>query len=236
MKRFFLLVLLIPFTLLTTTRTLAQMEASPDSEATTDAKIKDKVEQRIQKVLSNQINEKKAFVGQITTIADSIIITTQQGEKEINFDDQTIFVDSQRKEIEVKDLEEETYVIAMGIPAGDDALDAIRVVITEKPIFPEKVVVLGTVNDISSDGENILMIKQLKDDQIYEVEVTDKTKINQKENGNLQSIKFNGIETDNQVIAIGVPDNDNDTLLSANLIRIQTADKSQPTDPGNFPD
>jgi hypothetical protein len=219
MKRNFLIVFFLSL-ILVSPRVLAQSESTPAAEPTADPEIKEKVEQRIQKVLNSQTGEKKAFVGQVSEIDDYLMIETKTGSVEINFDEQTTFVGPEGEKIQADEIVEDEYIIAMGILASTDALEASRVVVIEKPEPLEKVSVFGTVSDTSSDGENILMLKRLKDDEVFEIEVTGKTIINQDQDGEIEKIKFEDINEGGRLIAIGTTENGNDTLLTATLIRV----------------
>ena len=221
---------------------MAQTESAEQKlTPTVDPEIKQKVEQRIQDVLTAKDDQKRAFIGEITEINSIIEIETSQGTKQVKIDEEeTAIIGLKRENLEADDLEIDQYVIAMGYLGNGDVLEAKRIVITTKPEASSYAVVFGQVTDKSSDGENILTLKHLKQDKTYDVEVTKKTTITKRIDGEIEEIKFDEVETKDLLIVIGEKE-DGNGFITAKTIRVVSAQNSpdqkdnQPESPTSTP-
>lgn len=209
------------FSLATLKPGLAQTESDQQNlTPTVDPEIKQKVEQRIQDVLTAKDDQKRAFVGEITGINSVVEIETNQGTKQVKIDEkETAIIGLKRENLKAADLEINQYVIAMGYLDNNEVLEAKRVVITTKPETNSQSVVFGQVADKSSDGENILTLKHLKENKTYDVEVTKKTILAKKVDGKIEEIEFDEVETRNLLVVIGEKE-DGNGFITAKTIRV----------------
>jgi hypothetical protein len=190
---------------------LMAQENSSDSQITptVNPEVKEKVEERIEKVLKANTQKKRAFNGEILSIDDSLSVDTRHGERTVKITSETDIVGPKKEALELEDLSEGDYVITMGYLEDEDTLEARRIAVSQKPTPKEIDIALGEVTDSSSDGENILTIKRANTETIYEVEVTAKTVITKKSDGEMAKAKFSDVEIGDRVIALGKMDADN---------------------------
>lgn len=164
--------------------------------------------------------QKRAFVGEITDITNTtLVLDTGRGEKQAKASDETTIIGLGKKETDFGDLEIGSFAIAMGYLEETGILDARRIVIIEKPKVPARAVAFGVVEDKSSE-ENILTVKHPKKETVYEVEVTDDTKITKKIEGKMETIKFEDIEIGDRLVAIGTPTEENENSITAKIIHV----------------
>jgi len=209
-------------------------ESSPAAKKTIDLKVqgarnwaKQKAREMIEKVRKGQ---KRAYVGEVLKISNStIVLKTRLGEKQIEVDDQTTFIGTGRREIEFQDLEIGSFAIAMGYPEENGILKARRVVVIKKPKFPARIVAFGRVTDQSSE-EKIITVKHPKKGTLWSVEVTNQTRITKKIDGQLKKIKFEQITIGDRLVAVGVPDTE-ENFLTAKLIHIIPGSPAPATKP-----
>lgn len=203
------------------TATIAQSpEPSPSPD---DERIKQKVEERIEKVLSTaEQGQKRALVGILKSIANSTLtIETQGGNFQAKVAIDAIILNEDREEIELDDLAIGNNLIAMGYFDNQNVLDAKRVVITEEFQIPETESVFGLVTDISQE-EKVLTIKHPKSATVYMVDVGTKTKITKRVEGEVKEIKFSDIEENDRLVVIGKPEENEEKIITANLIHVVT--------------
>lgn len=202
---------------------------------TPDPAIQEKIEDRIQNVLTAQTEKKYAFGGEITKISqDTIEIETKDDFLTLVINDETEIVNEDREPLVPADLEKGDYVIAMGYLDEEENLDTRRLVLSEPPEPLGQKVVFGKVSDLTSDGEKILTLKELKEEDIYEIEVTTRTNLSQQVDNETESITFDEISTDSLLAAVGNPDDDNPNFLTATTIRVfleQAIEKEETASP-----
>ena len=131
---------------------LAQDNEEP-SPSPDDERIKQKVEERIEKVLSSAEEEqKRALVGTLKSVANSTLtIETQTGDFQAKVATEATILDKDREEIEIDDLNIGSNIIAMGYFDDQDVLDTKRVVMAEEFQVPETDSAFGLVTDISQE-------------------------------------------------------------------------------------
>jgi len=113
---------------LTISPSLSATPSAPEEEKVQEIRqaIKDKVEQIKDKI------EKKAYVGNITEITDSVIVLNNfRGKQRIRITDDTKIVES-KKEIKPKELAVDDKIISMGTISDNDILQASRIVVVPK--------------------------------------------------------------------------------------------------------
>lgn len=205
-------------------------EASPAGEEVIDEKIKDvrdwAKEKAREMIEEAKKGRKKAFVGKISEIANTnLVIDTHLGEKQAKTDEETKIIGLGKKEIEFEDLEIGSFVIAMGYLEETGVLNARRIVISKRPKVPARLVAFGKVTDKSPE-EEVLTVKHPSKGTIWTVEVRGTTKITKKievlpagGQEKVEKIKFDQIELGDRLVAIGVPDKEENFLI-AKLIHI----------------
>lgn len=199
-------------------------EASPAAEEEMpDEKIKgvrDWAKEKAREMIEEaKKGSKKAFVGRISEITNTtLVIDTYQERKQVKTSEETKIIGLGRKEIKFEDLEIGSFAITMGYLEETGILDARRVVISKKPTVPARLVAFGKVTDKSTE-EKVLTVKHPSKGTIWTVEVTGTTKITKKIEEKVEKIKFDQIEFDDHLVAIGVPDKE-ENFLTAKLIHI----------------
>ncbi|MBU3956819.1 hypothetical protein KKI19_00860 [Patescibacteria group bacterium] len=211
------------------TATIAQSpEPSPSPD---DERIKQKVEERIEKVLSTaEEGQKRALVGTLKSIANSTLtIETHGGNFQAKVAIDAIILNEDREEIELDDLAIGNNLIAMGYFDNQNVLDAKRVVVTEEFQIPETESVFGLVTDISQE-EKVLTIKHPKSATVYMVDVGTKTKITKSVEGEVKEIKFSDIKENDRLVVIGEPEENEEKIITASLIHVVTGASPETTE------
>lgn len=211
-----LLLVLFCFSSLISLRALAQTPEETDEEL-----IKQKVEERIEKVLdSTDENQKRALVGSIkAVVVSTLTIKTSSGDFQAKVATDATILNLEREEIKLEDLEIGNKVIAMGYFDDQDVLEAKRIVIREELQASDAEVTFGTVTDISQE-EKVLTIKHPKTQTVYMVETDSKTEIAKKVDGEIEEIKFSEIEEGDSLVAIGKLGENEEKVVTAKLIHV----------------
>ena len=211
-----------------TTITAQSPEPSPSPD---DERIKQKVEERIEKVLSTaEQGQKRALVGTLKSIANSTLtIETQTGDSQAKVATDATILNEDREEIEIDDLEISSNLIAMGYLDNQNVLNAKRVVVTEEFQIPESESVFGTVTDISQE-EKILTIKHPKTQTVYMVDINSNTKITKRVGEEVKEIKFSDIEENDRLVVIGEPEENEEKIITASLIHVVTSASPETTE------
>lgn len=193
---------------------------------TTDPSIKEKVEERLQKVLNEQTDRKRGFAGEIRNIGNTLEIKTKSDTKQLLPSETDLDIVGLKKEkLAISDLEIGSFVIAMGYLTDQGALDTRRIVVTAKPKESTRLVVFGTISDLTNDGENILTVTSPKGDEetIYEVETNTNTEISTGAAGENEELKFADLKVDSRVVIIGTANAKNALLITATTIHLVPA-------------
>jgi len=203
---------LIPLTV------FAQTETAPSPSP--EDLIKQKVEERIEKVVSTaEEKTKQAFVGEIEEIANATLtLKTPSGEEKAKVAEDAIILNSDRDEIELKDLEIGEKVIVMGFLDDQGILEARRVVIIEEFQTPNSEAIFGIVTDISSE-EKILTVKT-KEETIYTVEMDSEVEISQTLDGDKETAAFKDIGENDHLVIIGETEENAKKMITARLIHL----------------
>lgn len=213
--------LLVLFSLLVTgywllvTKIVAQSPTpTPDEKV---EEIREAVRERVQETRADQ---KKAFVGEISEITDSTLaLETHLGENQVRAGEETIIIGLEKDEIDFEDLEIGSFAIAMGYIEETGILDARRIVIDQKPKVAARLIAFGEVTDKSSE-EKILTVKHPQKGTVYMVEVTEKTEITTKVEGEIETIKYEEINVGDFLAAVGTPAEENENSLTAKIIHV----------------
>lgn len=198
-------------------------EASPTATEELDEKIQDirnAVKEKVQEKLDEvKKGEKRAFVGEISDLTDStVFLTTRSGEKQVKVNPEAEIIDQKRNRIEMADLEIGNLVIAMGYLEGKEILDAKRVAVISPPKVAKREVIAGQVTDISE--ENVLTVRNEKQGITYTVESSAKTKISQKVEGKMGTVKFSEVGLGDLVVTVGTPTENEEKIITAKIIHV----------------
>ncbi len=199
---------------------LAQIEdeplPSPDDEV-----IKQKVEERIEKVVSDADEEKKqALVGELKSVANTTLtVETSLGDKQAKVAEGATILDEDREEIEIEDLEIGSKMIAMGYIDNQGVIEAKRIVVVEDFQTPASEAVFGNVTDISGE-EEILTIKNPNDQAIYAVEMDVDVEITQTVEEEMETIDFEDINEGDSLVVVGESEENAEKMITAKLIHV----------------
>jgi len=196
-------------------------EASPAAEEEELDESKEYIREEVKKrVQAARAGQKRAFVGEIADITNTtLVLDTGRGEKQVRAGEETTIIGLERKEIEFEDLEIGSFTIAMGYLEETGILDARRIVIDKKPKIPDRLVAFGEVTDESSE-EKILTVKHPQKGTVYMVEVTGTTEITSKVGDEIETIKYEEINVDDLLVAVGTPTEGKENFITAKLIHI----------------
>jgi len=220
----FILSIFIPFL---TNIAIAQdrKEITPTPEVTNVKEknkeaIKREVEQKVQSILEdNKQGDKRGYSGPIISIDDlDLILRTSEGEKEVKIATDAAIIGQSGKDIEVKNLKKNLFIIAMGYIDEQAQLQVKRLVVQEKPKSTSKKVIRGKVTDISTE-EQILTVKNEKENLIFTVEIDKNTSMNRKnEDGKKSKAKFSNLEENDRIFVIGEPTENEHKIITASLV------------------
>ncbi len=213
-------------------QTIDESSPSPDEDL-----IKQKVEERIEKVLvAADEKKKRALIGTLKSISNSTLtIKTEIGNLQAKVATDAAILNLEREEIEVEDLEIGSKLISIGYLDSQGVLEAKRVIVTKAFQISDAEVAFGIVTDISKE-EKILTIKHPKTETIYMVEVDSETEITKKVEGEIETIEFSDIEKDDRLVAIGELGENGEKIIQAGLIRIMSGEATEQSSPSSSPE
>jgi hypothetical protein len=200
--------------LLLTAKAIAQ---SPEATPTANEEVQEIREAVKEKVEAAKAGQKRALVGELTEIFNNtLVLDTRLGERRAQVATDAAII-SEGDEIKFGNLEIGSSLICMGYLRPDEILDARRVVVEEEEkASTERTIVYGEVTDIDEE-EEIISVKFLKDDTTWEVEVTSKTEITKKVEGEIEEADFDDISIGDRLVAIGTKVA-KENMLTATLI------------------
>ncbi len=238
MKKISLLIISFLFIVSIPLGVIAQTEEEP-SPSPDDERIKQKVEERIEKVLSDAEEERKqALVGTLKAIANSTLtITTDLGDDtQVKVAADATIINPEREEIGLEDLEIGSKIISMGYLDSQGVLEAKRIVIVEEFQVPTSEAFFGVVTDISQE-EKIFTIKNPKDQAIYTVELGTDVEITITVEGEFETAKFDDIQEGDSLVVVGEPEENEEKMITAKLIHlvISTAPEVSEEEPSPSP-
>jgi hypothetical protein len=178
--------------------------------------IKEKVQERIEAIKETG-SKKAAYFGTLTNISSSTLtIESAKGERKIQADEEADFLGKKGQAIDLEDFEIDDFIIALGYIETDGLLLGKRIsVLSEEPEPAEpREAVYGEVADVSSE-EEVISLSSLKDNTIYEIEITSKTTIEKKVGEKTEEIEFDEIEIGDRLAAVGTKENDNGTITAS---------------------
>lgn len=222
-KKFFITSVLILLAFLTFLISSPFIRAqSPEATPTPDEdveEIREAVKEKVrEKVEAAKSGQKRALIGELTEIFNNtLVLDTRLGERRAQVATDAAIL-SEGKEIEFKNLEIGSPVICMGYLRPDEILDARRVVVeSESEEETERVIAYGEVTDIDED-EKTISVKHLLKETIWKVEITSKTELTKKIEGEMEEIDFDDISIGDRLVAIGAQVEGEETTLTATLI------------------
>jgi hypothetical protein len=190
---------------------LKSTEATPEPDATGDAEIRQKVQEKVQATLFKP----KAYLGSVTDIAESTIqiksssgeikqISTAEGEVAvINATGQT------SKTVKLTDIAIGDFIVAMGYMNGNSVLKAQRILITLPVTDPQ---VEASYGKITEAALKTLTVQKIKTEDQEELTPDSSTDIYSVEAGESSIIKMSAIEEESQIMYVKSTEDDEETL------------------------
>lgn len=230
----FILSISIPFL---TSLAIAQdkEEITPIPETTNNdenvKEIRDAVEEKVQGILEeNRLGDKRGYSGSIINIEDlTLTLETNEGEKEIEIATDAAIIGQSGKDIEVEDLKKNLFVIAMGYIDEQAQLEVSRLVVQEKTKSTSKETVRGVITDISTE-EQILTVKNEKENLIFTIEIDEDTGITRKdEDGKKSKAEFSDLEKNDRIFIIGEPTENEHKIITAILVLAIAGEQKEET-------
>ena len=181
--------------------------------------IKEKVREKIEEA---KRGPKRAFVGEISQIADNTLkLENRQGNREVQIDTEAAIIGLKRETLQFEDLQPDDFVIAMGYLSEENVLLARRIVLRPKPKPRQREVAFGLVTDISAaEGEEILTVKNEKKGMTYMVDAGSAKMITKKLEGKIQKVTFADIALDDRLVAIGTVTENEEKIITAKIIHV----------------
>jgi len=210
-------------------------EITPTPEITSNNEnvkdIRNAVEEKVQGILKdNKQGDKKGYSGSIISIEDlTLTLETNEGEKEVEIATDAAIIGQSGKDIEIKDLKKNLFVIAMGYINEQAQLEVSRLVVQEKTKSTSKEVVRGEITDISTE-EQILTVKNEKENLIFTIEIDEDTGITRKdEDGKKAKAKFSNLEKNDRIFIIGEPTENEHKIITAILVLAIAGEQEEET-------
>jgi len=209
------LFLVLSFSLLKTKAGAQSPEATPTANEEVE-EIRDAVKEKVrEKVEAAKAGEKRALVGELAEVFNNtLVLTTRLGEHRAQVATDAAII-SQGKTITFEGLEIGTNLICMGYLRPDEILDARRVVVEEiKKAAPEKTVVFGEIDKIDEE-EEIIFVKYVQSETVWEVITTTKTDLTKKVENEIEEADFDDFSLGDRVVAIGTQTGDKNELTAS---------------------
>lgn len=203
------------WTLLTTKAGAQSPKATPTASEEVE-EIRDAVKEKVrEKVEAVKTGQKRALVGELAEIFNNtLVLTTRLGEHRAQVATDAAII-SQGKTIAFEGLEIGTNLICMGYLRPDEILDARRVVVEEEEkAAPEKTVVFGEIDKIDEE-EEIIFVKEIQGETVWEIVTTAKTDLTKKVEGKIEEADFDDFSLGNRVVAIGIQTGDQNELTAS---------------------
>lgn len=171
--------------------------------------IREAVKEKVQETL--KARTRRGLAGSVKTVtAGALTVETTKGERLVILNEGTTFIKKENLKIGA-------YVIVIGDLNSDASLEAKRVVVTTRPKFISKRIVIGQLVDISNE-ENLLTLKNEKKNQVTTVEVKETTIITKKDGNSVKKVTFKALTVGDWLVVIGTPAVSDDKLVTAKLI------------------
>lgn len=196
-----------------------------EEEADKMDKIREEVERLVtegQALGEEQLRVKRAYSGNVTAIdADerTVTINVDEEDKQAIVDEEATIINIARREITLADLEEGSFVIAMGyINRGEsDRLDVRRLVVQETPQPLQRQAYFGRVQDVSQEEKVIALM--MTGDEVLEI-IASEADIYLSEGEEKIQTEFSDIKEDQRLVLVGEKDGQSGQRLNAQLVYI----------------
>lgn len=178
----------------TPTSTKDQKIITPVPTDSTMEKIQDLKNRIATKVAELKLMKKRVFTGKVITLSNPYVtITTKEGDKKIETNEDTIFTsitNGKSKEIVFKDLKKDQNLITWGTYNQEgDILTAKEIVIKDTPLT-----LIGKISDIDLKGGTVTL-KTDNNSYLLDIEVYSKINTIDK-NGKIIKLGFSKVQTD----------------------------------------
>ncbi|MEK7188809.1 MAG: hypothetical protein AAB685_03085, partial [Patescibacteria group bacterium] len=163
-----------------------------------------------------------AILGVVTDIASQTIqVKDDSGEiKQLSVNKETTtFVKSlgpkSSKSVSLPDLAIGDFILAMGLKNGNGVLDTKRVLITTPFVPSTRTALTGEVANLS---KNSLELKESGDGKILNISIDSSTRITQKNDDKVGSIKLSNLSIGDKIVIAGSPDDKKGSSILARRI------------------
>lgn len=170
---------------------------------------------------------KRAFCGNLKSRdleANTLVVETNEMDKTITYDDETVFLGISKDKIKADDLELGSFVIAMGYVSRLSLknLAAKRVVVQETPVPIVRQSFFGGIDDVSEEEKVFVLVPQ-EGGEVMEV-IVDEATIKKREDGEVEEVQFSDIAKGDKLVLVGEKDK-NDNRIKAVLIYILSSEE-----------
>ncbi len=183
--------------------------ASPSATIAPTGDEEEKV-QEIRQAIKDQLNEikdkieKKAYVGNIFEITDSVItINNFRGKQRVRISEDTTILNASKKEIGLKDLALEDKIIALGEPEVNEILDTKRILVVASPKTTPALrkIFVGTISQTNSKTSTLIVSPLNQNDQPLSVKL-DKTSYLVNQNNPKDNLIFGDFKSSQKIVVI----------------------------------
>lgn len=196
----------------------AETSASENTQSTSEREIRERVREKIEEKLKSPI----AILGVVTDIASQTIqIKDDSGEiKQLSANKETTtFVKridpKSSKSVSLPDLAIGDFILAMGLKNGNGVLDAKRVLITPPFVPSNRTALIGEVTNLTKSS---LELKKSENDTALNISIDSSTRITQKKDDKVGSIKLSNLIVGDKIVVAGSPDDKRDNTILARRI------------------
>ncbi len=202
-----------------TSTTSSGLVSGEEVDAIREAVMK-KVAEKLKAI--KQRRKKRGWIGVIEEkTAIGLTLKGRQKERSVVLYEEVQIIGPKREKLTFDDLEVGQRIIAMGYLQPDNTLEARRIVVLpEKEAKPKLQIVFGKIIDKSKEEEILVITPQQKPDQEYEVILTKKTILRQRQQNQLKKIDYDDLEAEQKVIALLAPVKTNQSTYQAKLILV----------------
>jgi len=183
--------------------------------------LREEVQKRVKEKLDTILNDQKrrGWIGVIEEKGETgFEIKNNDQLRSVTIASDVVIIDQKRASIEFIDLEVGQRVMALGYEQIDGVLEAKRIIVTPEPEKRETRVIFASIDD-TSEEEELLSITDSHQNQ-YQLMINKNTLIKQKDNLTQKGLKYSDLESDQKIIAIISPTENNGSTFNAIQILI----------------
>jgi len=190
-------------------------------------KLREEIEKQVQEKLNSIIDkeEKRGWTGEITDKGETgFKIDFKDESRTITLGSEVTIIDDYREEMTFNELNINNYVLIMGYLQIDGVLEARRIVVTQKVEDVSTLAIFGTINDKSTES-NVLLVSD-KAGEEYELIIEKTTILRQKVDNEKKKIDYDDIHSNQKLVAIiSPPENNGSTFNAVEIIILPSAEQ-----------